>query len=256
MLHITPLPAFEDNYIWLLHDDRQAIAVDPGDARPVIEHLENTGLVLTAVLVTHHHHDHTGGIATLHSRFAMPVYGPPGEDIPCLSHAVTEATPLRFQAPAVELAVLDIPGHTRGHVAYYGANALFCGDTLFSCGCGRIFEGTPGELYASLGKLAALPAETWVFCAHEYTLQNLRFARLVEPDNPALARREREAHALRQRGLPTLPSTLGEELATNPFLRTVEAGVRRAAEGWAGKPLVTPLEVFAALRAWRDGFRA
>lgn len=256
MLHVTPLPAFQDNYIWCVHDEQAALVVDPGDAKPVLDFLAAHGLRLAAILVTHHHHDHVGAVAALARRFAVPVFGPAEEDIPARTHAASPLDPVRIPLLGLEFQVLAVPGHTRGHVAYYRPKLLFCGDTLFSCGCGRLFEGTAQEMHASLNRLASLPDDTNVYCAHEYTLANIRFARQVEPDNPDLAQRQREAELLRAAGRPTLPSTIGLERRINPFLRTREPSVRAAAERLTGQPLSDPVAVFAALRAWKDGFRA
>jgi hydroxyacylglutathione hydrolase len=254
MLQIIPLPAFRDNYIWLLRRGSAAAAVDPGDAGPVFNYLDLHGLSLVAVLNTHHHGDHVGGNRELLERYDVPIYGPRHEPIPGLTHPVDGASFVKLPELDLEFQVLDVPGHTRAHVAYYGANSLFCGDTLFACGCGRLFEGTAAQMHHSLQTLAALPPETHVYCAHEYTLSNIRFAKAVEPDNAALLARERAAIALRAQEAPTLPSTLELERQTNPFLRCAEAPVRAAAERHAARPLATPLAVFAALRAWKDDF--
>jgi len=255
MLTLLPLPAFADNYIWLMHDGRHAAVVDPGDAEPVRAHLEAHGLMLRAILVTHHHHDHVGGVAALAAQFHVPVYGPAGEPIPARTHPVGAGETVHVDGLEVDFQVIPVPGHTRGHVAYYDRKHLFCGDTLFACGCGRLFEGTAQQMYDSLSRLAALPADTEVYCAHEYTLANIRFARRVEPDNEALSRREVAARTLREQGLPTLPSTMGLERETNPFLRAHEPTVRASAEAHAGHALPDAVAVFATLRAWKDGFR-
>jgi len=254
MLQVVPLPAFRDNYIWLLHDGRSAVAVDPGDAGPVFNYLSLHGLSLAAVLVTHHHGDHVGGNRELLEKFEVPVYGPRTESIPGLTHPVQESSTVRIPALDLDFQVLDVPGHTRGHVAYYGANRLFCGDTLFACGCGRLFEGTAGQMHRSLQKLAALPDDTLVYCAHEYTLSNIRFAKAVEPDNRDLLTREQDALAALARHQPTVPSTIGLERRTNPFLRAAQPAARAAAERHAGHPLADDTAVFAALRAWKDDF--
>ena len=178
-MKIIPVPAFEDNYIWLICDGRYAAVVDPGDAEPVLGHLSRHGLRLAAILITHHHGDHTGGIEALLRHAAVPVYGPRKENIPGITNPVGTGDTVRLPELGVEFAVLDVPGHTAGHIAYYGANSLFCGDTLFTCGCGKLFEGTPAQMHASLQKFAALPDDTQVYCAHEYTLENIRFAKKV-----------------------------------------------------------------------------
>ena len=254
MLQIVPLPAFRDNYIWLLRVGRSAAVVDPGDAGPVLNYLSLHNLSLAAILNTHHHGDHVGGNRELLDKFDVPVYGPRQESIPGLTQPVDASSTVSLPALALEFKVLDVPGHTRGHVAYYGANSLFCGDTLFSCGCGRLFEGTAAQMHASLQQLAALPPETKVYCAHEYTLSNIHFAKAVEPDNAALRNRESDVQALLARQTPSLPSTLAQEKLTNPFLRCDQPQVRKAAEHHAGKRLPDPAAVFAALRAWKDDF--
>ena len=254
MLEIVPLPAFQDNYIWTLRDGKQAAVVDPGEARPVQDYLAKEGLSLVAILATHHHPDHVGGIAELVARHKVPVFGPKGEPIPALTHPVGQGD--RADIPGIDasFSVLDIPGHTRAHVAYYGLGSLFCGDTLFACGCGRVFEGTAAQMLHSLTKLAALPDETKVYCGHEYTLANIRFARAVDPDNAVLAAREARAQRLRDAGLPTLPSTLGEERATNPFLRCAEPAVVESANKYLGARVADPARVFAAIRDWKNKF--
>ena len=254
MLQIIPLPAFRDNYLWLLRAGRCAAVVDPGDAGPVLNYLSLHGLSLVAILNTHHHGDHVGGNRELLGKFDVPVYGPRHETIPGLTHPVGESTIVSLPALDLEFQVLDVPGHTSGHVAYYGANSLFCGDTLFGCGCGRLFEGTAQQMHASLQRLAALPPDTRVYCAHEYTLSNIRFARTVEPDNLDLQAREQEVLALRARDQPSLPSTLDLECRTNPFLRAKQTQVRASAEQHAGQRLRDDGAVFAALRAWKDDF--
>lgn len=254
MLEIVPLPAFQDNYIWTLRDGDQAAVVDPGEARPVRDYLAKEGLSLVAILATHHHPDHVGGIAELVAMKKVPVFGPRGEPIPALTHPLGQDDKVSIPELAAEFTVLDIPGHTRAHVAYYGLGSLFCGDTLFACGCGRVFEGTPAQMLASLSKLAALPDETRVYCGHEYTLANIKFARAVDPGNAALAAREERARRLREAGKPTLPSTLGEERATNPFLRCAEPVVVESANKYLGARIGDPVSVFAAIREWKNRF--
>lgn len=257
---IIPIPAFSDNYIWLLREGDRAAVVDPGDAAPVLDFLASQHLVLSAILATHHHGDHVGGIEALCAHTPVPVYGPAGESIPARTHALRDGDTVRLEDFGVTLRVLDIPGHTAGHIAYVGDPwpdgdpVAFVGDTLFAAGCGRLFEGTPEQMTHSLGRLAALPPSTRVYCGHEYTVSNLRFARAVEPDNPAVrARAEREA-AKRARGEPTLPSRIGEERETNPFLRTRQPAVIEAAQRHAGARLDGPVPTFAALRAWKNAF--
>jgi hydroxyacylglutathione hydrolase len=251
-MDIVPLPAFRDNYIWTLRDDRHAAVVDPGEAGPVKRYLAEEKLKLVAILATHHHPDHTGGISELIAAGRVPVFGPKGEPIPELTHPVGQGDKVNVPELAALFSVLDIPGHTRAHVAYYGLGALFCGDTLFACGCGRVFEGTPEQMVDSLAKLAALPDETKVYCGHEYTLANIQFARQVDPGNAELARREESAQRLRAAGKPTLPSTLGEERATNPFLRCSEPVVVESANKYLGARIADPVRVFAAIRDWKN----
>jgi hydroxyacylglutathione hydrolase len=256
---VTRLPAFEDNYFWLLHgtgDARRKVAVvDPGDAAPVLAALESEGLELAAILVTHHHADHVGGVAALAARFGVPVYGPAHEDIPARTVALGEGDEVELPALGLRLVVFDVPGHTSGHIAYYGHGALFCGDTLFSGGCGRLFEGTAAQMLGSLDKLAGLPPQTRVYCAHEYTASNLRFAAAVEPGNAALAEYQGLVTALRARHEATIPTTIGLELRVNPFLRTRLADVRAAATARGGRPPADDTEAFAVVREWKNGFR-
>ncbi len=256
MLNIIPIPAFKDNYIWLLHDRQHAVAVDPGEAAPVRAYLDGHRLRLAAILCTHHHGDHVGGICELAQVYNAPVYGPQQEDIPCLSRAVGEASVVEIPELGIRLDVLDIPGHTRGHIAYLGAGGVFCGDTLFGCGCGRLFEGTAAQLFHSLQRLANLPDETKVYCAHEYTEANIRFALACEPGNMQLKQRQEDAGALRAAGYPTLPSTIALEKSTNPFLRCTVQEIIRNVERQTGLNLVSGNEVavFAALREWKNNF--
>ncbi|MBU0592502.1 MAG: hydroxyacylglutathione hydrolase [Gammaproteobacteria bacterium] len=252
MIDIIPIPAFEDNYIWLIRNQAFAAVVDPGDADPVMEYLLQHGLKLTAILITHHHGDHCGGAEELRQYFGCPVYGPRREKIAAVTQTVTENDTVNLPELSAAFQVIDVPGHTLGHVAYYGINSLFCGDTLFACGCGRLFEGTPEQMQNSLAKLAALPDETKVFCAHEYTLDNIRFARIADPGNVALQEREIRERQIRVQGLPTLPSTIALEKSTNPFLRWVDSHLIAAASQFAGHPLSSPASIFAAIRQWKD----
>ena len=249
---VAAVRAFKDNYVWTLRNATHAAVVDPGDAQPVLDYLAGERLALAAVLATHHHPDHVGGIARLLERFPAPVYGPRGEPIATLTRPVAEGDTVSIPELGASFAVLDIPGHTRAHIAYYGGGALFCGDTLFACGCGRVFEGTAEQMYASLEKLRALPDDTKVYCGHEYTLANIGFAKTVEPHNAALARREARDRGLREAGRPTVPSTLGEEKATNPFLRCGEPAVIESANQYLGARVADPVRVFAAIREWKN----
>jgi hydroxyacylglutathione hydrolase len=260
---VLAVPAFHDNYLWLIHDGVNAAVVDPGDAEPILAALAANGLTLTAILLTHHHADHTGGVARLLAHAQVPVFGPRHDGIAAVSTPLAEGDTVAVPGLDLALRVLDVPGHTRGHIAYVrthvgaqtGPHWLFCGDTLFAGGCGRLFEGTPAQMVDSLGKLAALPADTLVYCAHEYTLANLRFASAVEPDNADLARRVLADGAKRAAGLATVPSTVGLETATNPFLRYRERAIVASLVA-AGKlaPGAAPVEAFAALRQWKNTF--
>jgi len=255
---VVPIPAFRDNYIWLMRHGASAVVVDPGEAQPVLDYLARERLSLTAILITHHHADHQGGVAELLARCAAVVFGPAAESITGLSRPLRGGERIRPAGLEADFDVLPVPGHTLGHLAYYRPGLLFCGDTLFGAGCGRLFEGSPAQMAASLARLAALPDDTAVYCAHEYTEANLRFALAVEPRNPAVQRRARDVAALRAEGRPTVPSTIGLERATNPFLRCGEAAVIAAArerEGLEGRnSAADPLAVFTALRAWKDVF--
>ena len=261
-MRIIPLPAFSDNYIWVLHDGCHAVVVDPGSADVVETFLAREKLELTGILITHHHADHTGGIAALCKQREVVVYGPAHETIAGVTHPVRAGETVSFTCPDLTLTVLEVPGHTIGHIAFYGpetegmAGMVFCGDTLFSAGCGRLFEGTAVQMMDSLALLAALPGPTRVYCAHEYTLSNLAFACAAEPDNPVRDRYFADCRALREQGMPTLPTTIAQERAINPFLRAREPGVMSAVAAHAGN--IRPMDAvtcFAALREWKNGFR-
>lgn len=255
MLTITPVPAFSDNYIWFIRrDERPQVAiVDPGDAAPVLAALEHGGLEPAAILITHHHGDHVGGIRRLLERYPeLPVYGPRGERIPHITRRLVDGDRVRLEALDTGFEVLEVPGHTAGHIAYYTDSALFCGDTLFTCGCGRVFDGSVEQLHASLQRLKRLPADTRIYCAHEYTLENIGFAKWVEPDNAELLQREQNALHEREADRPTVPSELALELATNPFLRTDDAGVIAMAERHAGRAMRNEQDTFTTLRHWKD----
>jgi len=254
-LTVVPIPAFKDNYIWLMRNRRYAAAVDPGDAVPVLPYLRREKLELAAILNTHHHADHVGGNAGLLREFRVPVYGPRNESIPEVTHPLGEGDRVKLPPLGVEFEVLDIPGHTAGHIAYYGANLLFCGDTLFACGCGKLFEGTAQQMYSSLQKLANLPDATLLYCGHEYTLANIQFAKAADPHNTALLKLEANVRQLRELGMPTLPSDLRLEKATNPFLRCNNPEIVRSASALAEKALTDPVSVFAVLREWKNNFR-
>lgn len=257
---LVPLPALSDNYIWLLRSGNHAVVVDPGESAVVERYLDQHDLGLQAILLTHHHGDHVGGAAALRQRWNAPVYGPASERLPVCDHRLSGGDTVQLRDFDLTLTVLDVPGHTAGHIAYHGrpgtgAPLLFCGDTLFAAGCGRLFEGTPEQMLRSLGRLAALPPDTLVCCAHEYTLSNLRWALQVEPGNEVLQACWNEATRRRNAGEPTLPSTLETERAVNPFLRTAIESVAASAAQHAGRPLSSEVEIFACLREWKNNFK-
>ena len=251
---VVPIPAFNDNYIWSLERGGMAAIVDPGDAAPVIAYLDAQGLSLAAILVTHHHPDHIGGIPAILAKRPVPVYGPSKEDIGAVTVTVQEGDRVELRELGATFRVIEVPGHTKGHIAYVADGMLFCGDTLFACGCGRNFEGSPAQLHASLLRLSALPGETMIYCAHEYTLSNIRFATHVDPGNERLAQRAIQESARRSRGEPTVPSSIAVELATNPFLRCDDPAIVRAARERSGQRPDSAAGVFAVLREWKNSF--
>lgn len=254
MIQITPIPAFRDNYIWAIHNQLFTAVVDPGDATPVLDFLATKKLKLTAILITHHHSDHVGGNTEIINQFNVPVYGPKQESIPGMTHPLQEGDTVHLEELSIQLNVLDIPGHTAGHIAYYDDNTLFCGDTLFCSGCGRIFEGTPQQMYQSLQKLAQLPDHTKVYCTHEYTLSNLKFARTVEPGNTTLKQFEEKAIKLRAEDKPTIPSSIGQEKLINPYFRCNQPEISQHVSEYTNNSITESLEVFAALREWKNNF--
>jgi hydroxyacylglutathione hydrolase len=256
-MELTPLPAFNDNYIWMMRVGHRAWVVDPGQAEPVTQALKNQGLELEGILITHHHGDHIGGVSALRAATGAQVHGPAKEAIPRPFHPHQSGDAINIMGTTFN--VMEVPGHTAGHIAWLGqpeqqAPLLFCGDTLFSAGCGRLFEGTAEQLHDSLQALAALPDDTRVCCAHEYTLSNLRFAAAIEPDNTDITAHTTLCHDWRQRGDPTLPSTIGLEKRINPFLRVHQSAVRAAAMGYDPHITNHPASVFGALRQWKNTF--
>lgn len=255
-MQVTPIAAFNDNYIWAIRIDRHLVVVDPGDAAPVIAYLQQHQLQLDAILITHHHADHTAGIDEL-CRYAgqpLPIYGPANEPIAALSQPLYGGETISPGHLDNAFSVISVPGHTKGHIAYYCHPYLFCGDTLFSGGCGRIFEGSPTQMYQSLQQLKALPADTLIFPAHEYTQSNLAFALAAEPDNPAITRRLRQVKQLLAKDEASLPASLAEELTFNPFLRTEQAAIQQQLSEHFGVSIENPQHAFTLLRQWKDHF--
>jgi hydroxyacylglutathione hydrolase len=255
-LSVLAVPAFNDNYLWLVHDHINAIVIDPGDASPILAALDAHKLSLVAILLTHHHADHIGGVPALLQGFKVPVFGPQLEKIATVTHPLHEGDHVTIPELQLNLSVLDVPGHTRGHIAYVAPEQrwLFCGDTLFAGGCGRLFEGSPAQMATSLAKLAELPDNTEVYCAHEYTLANLRFANAVDPDNALLIDRIQVEQAKRNQGLPTVPSTIGLEKATNPFMRYMQPAILNRLKAANRLHGTEPVAAFAALREWKNTF--
>jgi hydroxyacylglutathione hydrolase len=256
MLTIQAVPAFNDNYIWFIQEpaSRNLLIVDPGDAEPVIEAIEQQQLNPVALLITHHHSDHIAGIDKLVTHYNIPVYGPKYEAIPTLTHLLTACDNLTINSAFPPMTVLEIPGHTKGHIAFLIDGNLFCGDTLFAAGCGRLLGGTAEQLHASLQLIASLPEQTKIFCAHEYTQANLRFAACVDPNNTEIKQRIADTDALIMNGKPSLPSLLTLELKTNPFLRCQQPDIIQAAQQFSGNQLLGSQAVFTTLRAWKDQF--
>jgi len=257
MLNIQPIAAFTDNYIWLLSDPQthQAFVVDPGDATPVLAALEQQKLELAGILVTHHHFDHVGGVKALCDAFKPVVYGPHNQAIENIDERLGSGDAI--EVLGMDFAVLEVPGHTLDHIAYVHRSqtpVVFCGDTLFAGGCGRLFEGSPAMMLQSLQSLAALPPATRVYCAHEYTLANLAFAHAVEPENSALTERIERAQATRNRGEPTVPSNIGLELATNPFLRCNLPEFKASLQQQGKLEGASTVDVFTTVRGWKDNF--
>ncbi len=250
---IQAIPAFKDNYLWLIiHPDHpEALIVDPGDAKPVLETLNSLGLTLSGILITHKHNDHIGGIKELLENFNAPVFGSPTENIPLVTNPVSEEEEISLPRWPL-IRVIEVPGHTLGHVAYLIGSHLCCGDTLFGAGCGRLFEGTPAQMYESLEKIKVLPDDTLIYCAHEYTLKNLSFAEALEPENIKIKSRIQETESLVSQGQPSVPFTLKIEKETNPFLRCDQKAIQGALEVKFGKKCGSEDEVFKYLREWRN----
>ena len=257
-MNLIPLPAFSDNYIWLLHHEGRALVVDPGEAAPVTQWLLENRLQLDCILVTHHHGDHTGGVASLQAKWNAKVYGPALENLPFSFHRLQQGD--RVTWSGIDFQTLEVPGHTAGHIAFWAHPPqqdplLFCGDTLFSGGCGRLFEGTPAQMLRSLDQLAQLPSQTRVCCAHEYTLSNLKFAIAVEPHNESLHQYKAHCEELRADNIPTLPAVLATELEINPFLRSRQPTVIDAVQKFASTSSIEEADIFGNLRLWKNEFK-
>ena len=261
MVQIIPIPAFDDNYIWCIHNQTSAYVVDPGDHAPVIQYLQQYSLTLEGILVTHHHNDHIGGIKQLknwHQGNILPIIGPNTPRFPFVTQAVDEGDSVPLEALTISLQIMEVPGHTKDHIAFFGeinaSPVLFCGDTLFSAGCGRLFEGNAEQMQHNFERFRQLPPETNIYCTHEYTLANLEFAMAVWPQNSDLAQYQQQASQLREDSLPTLPSNIGLEMKINPFMNTDHVAIRASAEAKFATTCEAPVEVFAALRSWKDNF--
>lgn len=254
-IKVAPLPAFTDNYIWCFYDSESCVVVDPGDANVVKDFCHQHNLNLHAILITHHHADHTGGLPELtHSFPHVRVYGPQNPSIALITDRLIEGDRIQIERLALTFDVIEIPGHTLDHIGYIGHGGILCGDTLFSAGCGRLFEGTPAQMLTSLNKLAKLEDTTQVWCTHEYTLANLKFAQAVDPSNQDLLSYAQWATKMRAQNTPTLPSDIKTQKAINPFLRAHTSAVKQSAEHFSQQPLAGELEVFAAVRSWKDNF--
>ncbi len=254
-MQIHAIKAFSDNYIWCLSNSQQCVVVDPGDAQPVLDFCQNHNLRITGILITHHHWDHTNGLPELLQTFPeIPVFGPVNPQIELVTQRLQHHDSLMLPDLGLEFSVIEVPGHTLDHIAYYTDGLLFCGDTLFSAGCGRLFEGSAAQMFQSLGRLAALPADTKVYCAHEYTLANIKFALAVEPMNPALLEYQVWAAQQQTQQLATLPSSIAKECMINPFLRCDSTDLRNAVEAYWHTPVTDDESVFAGLRSWKDQF--
>jgi hydroxyacylglutathione hydrolase len=256
MLEIIPLPALKDNYIWLLKNKASGhiVIVDPSEAEPILNLIESEGLIPIAILITHHHWDHVGGIPEITEKYNIPVYTPKTESVAGSTNPVGEGDSISLPEMDLELSILDVPGHTSGAVAYYAKGMVFSGDTLFTAGCGRMFEGTPPQMHASLSKFKTLPDDTLLYCGHEYTLSNLQFAATVEPENKAIQERLIQIKQRRDKDLATVPATLAIEKETNPFLRCEQDSVINAARQHSDNKLELPHEIFAVIRSWKDSF--
>jgi len=256
MIEIIPVTALKDNYIWLLENkiNQNVVIVDPSEHEPVLNVIETRGLIPTAIFITHHHWDHVGGIDGLTNEYDIPVYTPKKEVVEGSTNPVSEGDVINLPELGLNIRVLDVPGHTSGAIAYYAEKIIFSGDTLFAAGCGRLFEGTPAEMHHSLMKIKELPDDTLVYCGHEYTVSNLKFASIVEKNNESIQKRLAMAEKARKMNRPTVPTSLKTERETNPFLRCKEESIINAASKRAGRKIDNPTEVFATIRSWKDSF--